>query len=373
MAIKKKMLQAAAGNAGGGGDTILKTSYDAASNQITLTEYNSVDGEVGSKTIQLQSKTVNLYRFSPVSYDGTTMAVLESLTYDSTQKTHRVYKIDLSNGLDAATASDYFDFSGTYTLGDPFLSPNATRICFSNSTNYIYVYDVSTWSSPSQVYSIAWNNYSNFSPRNMDCVSPNGTFLSTSGSSMSTSIYEDGSSYSAANQSWGSINRSASGFNYDGSYHFHYGRASNSNYLPYTRRWEYNGTSATSIGIKAYNGYLNSIHWGEADDANSYIFLNDLTGTDRNTTRYLVVWDYVDNSLVYQDTTVHFWKSLPGGKVIVIDSGTGLYDANADKIVLDINDSYADVTSDYHTDFITNYNGKNLWWKDGYHSINSSY
>lgn len=381
---------AAAGNAGGGGDDprLIYWTYDTAAKTVTYYQYHPTLGFEDSQTLSLSSSnSPTNYRAMAISWDGTKHAITEYIDSSSSSKTMRTFFIDFSGGVGNLSILGTFDFTGNYYLLYNGVSPEGNSFTFYHANNTTRVYDISSsYSSPTQVVSYGPSDYS-YGPRG-GRYTPQGRIVTYHGSDVGGVISQsNSSSVSFLTQSWTGWNQSTMSANYDGSYHFYAGSAVNANYFPYLHK--FGSTSATNVNLGSNNSWTLRAQYcnmNEANDGNSYIAgarVISISGEWKGVSGYIIA-DYTTNTKVREVTTSTIYNGgfMPDGKFVELDISTSPYTVT----VLDPDNSFADITSDYDSDYLAQVRDRSpaniwgsgtsscYWWPNAtYSGLNSIY
>jgi hypothetical protein len=373
MATKKKMLQAAAGNAGGADWKFLTNTYDASNNQVTFEQYDPYNGSDGSQTLTFDTKSLSAYVVSPASFNGQYRVVAERIDTSSSSKTHKIYLIDISGGIGSYSIESSFSFTSTYYPASVGISPNGkTLMMWMGFDRPTYFFDLTSGFSNASIIK-QYNIYDfGYGPRG-GTYTPIGYLQSSAASNESQSIYQDPSnlsSFTVWDQQWNVLNQGYRGYNYDGSLHFFWGNAVQTYHTPVIHEFPKNSaTSSDTIGTTTSYIRPQGINPNEGVDGLSYILgyrmIQDGSGVWQWFAGTRVI-DYVSETVVYEDTTSTTYPKgyMPDGRIVLTDN-----------TVLDPTDSFADVTSEYDSDFVSNYNSVNdrsHWYKNGHPSLDPS-
>ena len=365
--------------AGGGADDARQVywTFDASAKTVTYYQIHPTNGSEGSQTVSLSSPHSPASYFSMgISWDGSTHAITEYMNSSSSSKTMRTFFIDFSGGVGSLSVLGTWDFTGNYYMTYNAASTQGKTFSFYHLNNDTRIYDISSsYSSPTLVTTYGPSDYS-FGPRG-GRYTPQGRYATVHGTDAGGVISQTNASTVGAfiTQSWTGWNQANMTSNYDGSYHFYSGTAVNTVYFPFVRKFTSTGTSATNLGSdNSWTFRAQYCNMNEANDGNSLIQGSRIVKNGSNVWRDssgTTVVDYTTNTRVYENTTSTMQPRgfTPDGKVILIDTSSGFpYSAT----ILDPDNSFADITSNYHSDFITalgSYNPSLVWGS----SANSSY
>lgn len=345
-------------SATGGGDDprMIYWTYDASAQSITYYQYHPTNGLEGSQTVSLtSSNSPTSYFAMAISWDGSLHAVTEYINSSSSSKTMRTFFIDFTDGVGGLSVAGTFDYTGDYYMTYAGVSPLGNSFSFYHSNRNTKVYDISSsYSSPTQVVSYSPSQYS-FGPRG-GRYTPKGNYVTYHGTDAGGVIAQTTASNvnSFLTQSWNGWNQTVMSANYNGSQHFYTGSAVNTNYFPYCHRFAFNSTTNNNLGVNnswTFRGQYCNMN--EANDGNSYVtgprVVKNASNEWKSVSGYTIV-DYLTNTRIREITTSTKYSGgfLPDGKFIELD-----YSVSPTTIaILDPDNSYVDVSSDYNSDYL---------------------
>jgi hypothetical protein len=381
MSVLAGIMGAAAGPVIGTTARSILATYDTTANSVTFTQYHPTLGLEATQVLQLDSgRTVSSYQSGGVCYNGSRMVIAEIPATTSTSKTSRHYLINFEGGVGNLSVEDTFDYTATYYPTYPVVSPLGKSYAFYQSNVNYRLYNIeSSFSSPTLIKSWTPSELS-FGPRG-GVYTPRGNIIAFHGTDKGSSIRQTGAStYSVYSQAWTGWNQSGRISNYDGTKHFYYGSAVNTNYFPFVRSFDAEGTSLTNLGVSnSWTLRPYAPNWNEGSDGLQYIVGLRVTQTANEwkyVNGYLVI-DYNSNSIVRTETTTNVIATfMPDGKLLVNNLTSGTYTA------LDPTDSFADVSSSYNSTYLSNayvsmFTGNSnrfYWWPNGsFPGLNSNF
>lgn len=338
------------------------SNFNTSANTFDYNVYSPTRGLVHSSTVSLPTRTVAAYYQSQVSWDGTTFLVASTSSTGSGTNDRYVHIFDLTGGptTDIQQDSEWYS-SGSYFLNFISVSPRGDRFAVGNGNGfspYLDVYDRSSFVRQFSVPS------SSFGPRGPAFCSPNGTFIGRAASDESHSVIESGNRYI---HSWNGWNFTVGFSNHSGLKNFYFGSAINTNLVPHIYTANYNSTGVTVVNSSTSNLLYPVGHMPfnplAGQNALNYISGFKLSPSDYKTSQGAAVLNVDTGSIVYNNASYSSARFLPDGRVLATGSPS---------VILDPENSFADVTSEYHPDFIANPSGY-FWYVDPYENITSTY